>query len=525
MSFLKENNVSPSQIRVFAADDRVLPQLSNAGIPVDLYLDEIQVERLSKSKASVIAWLKTHLIGFLPHVNITSIIVGTSSSTSSTTQNQLPLLLHTMNYIHSVLTWFALEGQVKVSVSFSMPFLESLNKTQARDLHGILDFIRKSRSFAVIRTVINGELSMGDHFVRLMIGTARNASIALRYCDVPLVVTVGSSAVPSAVEVSEFSEKILRSIGNNTEAIGNVTGLFAEIPSVEESKRKELKIEEEQIFHSAHRELLDHGGMEQRSISKRTTLHDVIGSPASTLPINPTPTIITVPSTTNPVTVMPANPVTSPVTIPSTTPISIPPANPTNPPIIGPITNPVTTPVTTPTTPTVTNPVTTYPVAPPGNVPITTPTIPITNPVTPPATTGSSIIPGQTWCIARSGVLQNALQIALDYACGIGGADCSTIQPTGSCYNPNTLQNHASYAFNSYFQKNPVPSSCDFGGTATIVNTNPMSQIFYRYWFLCLPINIIITTVTIITDNIITITAGNSKVNFSEFVAVKLGFL
>nr|DAD41189.1 TPA_asm: hypothetical protein HUJ06_015512 [Nelumbo nucifera] len=36
-------------------------------------------------------------------------------------------------------------------------------------------------------------------------------------------------------------------------------------------------------------------------------------------------------------------------------------------------------------------------------------------------------------------------------ACGIRGVDCSAIQPTGSCYNSNALQNHASYAFyNSY---------------------------------------------------------------------------
>jgi len=47
------------------------------------------------------------------------------------------------------------------------------------------------------------------------------------------------------------------------------------------------------------------------------------------------------------------------------------------------------------------------------------------------------------------------------------------IQPGASCYFPNSIENHASYAFNSYFQRNPVPSSCDFGGSATLVNTDP----------------------------------------------------
>ena len=116
-----------------------------------------------------------------------------------------------------------------------------------------------------------------------------------------------------------------------------------------------------------------------------------------------------------------------------------------------------------------TNPVTTYP-APTGGVPVSTP---VTNPVPPPATTNAPAIPGQCWCVARTGALETSLQAALDYACGIGGVDCSQIQQGANCYNPNTLQNHASYAFNSYYQKNPAPTSCDFGGTGTIVNTNP----------------------------------------------------
>ncbi|KAJ1407265.1 X8 domain [Sesbania bispinosa] len=80
---------------------------------------------------------------------------------------------------------------------------------------------------------------------------------------------------------------------------------------------------------------------------------------------------------------------------------------------------------------------------------------------------------GATWCVARSGASYQALLANLNYACG-HGADCRPIQPGGICYNPNTIQNHASYAFDSYYQRqNKAPSACNFGGTATIAVTDP----------------------------------------------------
>ncbi|KAL5702990.1 hypothetical protein ACHQM5_028137 [Ranunculus cassubicifolius] len=77
------------------------------------------------------------------------------------------------------------------------------------------------------------------------------------------------------------------------------------------------------------------------------------------------------------------------------------------------------------------------------------------------------------WCVVRSSVSQQQLQTALDYACG-AGADCAPIQSNGLCYLPNTLESHAAYAFNSYYQRrNNAPGSCDFAGSATIATTNP----------------------------------------------------
>nr|XP_043612316.1 PLASMODESMATA CALLOSE-BINDING PROTEIN 3-like [Erigeron canadensis] len=78
-----------------------------------------------------------------------------------------------------------------------------------------------------------------------------------------------------------------------------------------------------------------------------------------------------------------------------------------------------------------------------------------------------------TWCVVRSDASREALQVALDYACG-AGADCAPIQQTGLCFLPNTIQAHASYAFNSYYMRTSMaPGACDFAGTATIAKTDP----------------------------------------------------
>uniref|UniRef100_A0ACD5T6U8 Uncharacterized protein n=1 Tax=Avena sativa TaxID=4498 RepID=A0ACD5T6U8_AVESA len=77
-----------------------------------------------------------------------------------------------------------------------------------------------------------------------------------------------------------------------------------------------------------------------------------------------------------------------------------------------------------------------------------------------------------SWCVASPSAGAAALQVALDYACG-QGTDCSPIQPGGSCRDPDTVRDHASYAFNSYYQRNPVQTSCDFAGAAILTSTDP----------------------------------------------------
>uniref|UniRef100_A0A0E0HWS3 X8 domain-containing protein n=1 Tax=Oryza nivara TaxID=4536 RepID=A0A0E0HWS3_ORYNI len=186
--------------------------------------------------------------------------------------------------------------------------------------------------------------------------------------------------------------------------------------------------------------------------SGKQTAHDDLNPEQATNPTmpitvpstNPAPIIITVPSTNPTITIPSLNPLPTPITAPSMVNPSTSPA---------PAAYPLPTPSTSPPSASLTNP-TSNPMTPAISMP---PPALTTTPPTAPGLSGQ-----QLWCVAKADSADIALQNALDYACGIGGADCLAIQPSGTCYYPNTLGAHASYAFNSYYQRSTATSSCDF---------------------------------------------------------------
>lgn len=87
---------------------------------------------------------------------------------------------------------------------------------------------------------------------------------------------------------------------------------------------------------------------------------------------------------------------------------------------------------------------------------------------------GGGAAPRELWCVAKNNADDAALQSALDWACGSGGADCRPIQNDGPCYDAADVARTASYAFNDYYVKNRnSDDSCSFSNTAAVTDLNP----------------------------------------------------
>ncbi|KAK4284161.1 hypothetical protein QN277_001030 [Acacia crassicarpa] len=80
---------------------------------------------------------------------------------------------------------------------------------------------------------------------------------------------------------------------------------------------------------------------------------------------------------------------------------------------------------------------------------------------------------GQKWCVPKPGASPQALQANIQYVCS-QGVDCKPIQAGGACFDPNNINQLATYAMNAYYQsKGRHDFDCYFSNSGLITSSNP----------------------------------------------------
>ncbi|EOA28699.1 hypothetical protein CARUB_v10024927mg [Capsella rubella] len=87
----------------------------------------------------------------------------------------------------------------------------------------------------------------------------------------------------------------------------------------------------------------------------------------------------------------------------------------------------------------------------------------------------SIILTFTLWCVDNPYAHFTRVIWNLKRACE-NGADCSPMEKGRRCQDLDYYRSRASYAFNDYYQKNPTPRNCDFGGAAVLTIQDPSTS-------------------------------------------------
>lgn len=373
---------------------------SDNGVPMAVQVEAEYLKNVSDSVLMAESWLRNFVLPHYPRTNISTIIVGHSVLCNSVEEDKLGLILPSIKNIHSSLTRWGLEREIKVAASFSSNCLSEEAETHIKPLLNLLQ-------------------EMGS----------------------PYVVNPPPNFGKWSDETSSLVKSHLESMKNM-----GVSGLKT-VNVVVGSSRKHKP--------------------SGRKLSFIDIIRNIVPFPPRPTPIAP---YVSPPRSSDPAFAA-GSPLPPLVGTVSPTPLSLPSlpptaANPTNPPFL-----PHLAPMANPSSP-------------PFGLHL---------PPCDPSNGGGSVgapvagVHNGLWCVAKPTVPAETLQEAIDYACGEGGADCEAISHGGSCYFPDTVVAHASYAFNSYWQRTKKHGgTCGFGGTAMLINSDPSKTSFYHYLDLCL---------------------------------------
>ncbi|KAL9689388.1 hypothetical protein QQ045_009773 [Rhodiola kirilowii] len=390
--------------------EEALEKMYSYEAPVAVPLTGMDLVEVSSSVLKAEDWLKAQVRALYPATRITTIVVGHTVLCNKDQAHRFHLVLPSLKNMFWCLKHTGLEKEIKLSASFSSSCLSPGSDTYREDL---------------VESVIKPVLT----FLH-----ATNSTYSIHP-----------------------DPKVLPLVSSHNEFMRKMGFLSMQMISIINTGAKVEEPTSRKLFSVLESKFVKPYPARPTPLPEISPIHSSIGfSSPAIVPKLPSPSA----------------PILSPLA-----PHSLPPASPPfsnlDPPQDPPFTEPPSTPSPSPSPSAPVfnyNPPQVQPFLGPISPPIFGHTMPPCGPALPKPPKESSGL----WCVAKPSVPAEKLQVGMDYACGAGGADCEEIRPYGSCFYPDTVIAHASYAFNSYWQKHKkLGGSCSFGGTAMLINADP----------------------------------------------------
>lgn len=468
-------------VKVYNADPATLQAFANSNIKVVVGVANDEIPLLASSVTGAQAWVQTNIAAYMPATLISTIVVGNEIFTVAPEMSSQ--LVPAMINIHTALVNLKLDTQVKVTTPHTLgilfksyppssgTFLGNLT-TPIKDL---LAFLSQSNAPLMIncypyfayrsdpRNVSLNyvlflpdagvtDLNTGLHYNNMLdaqLDAVYSAMERLGYHTIPIVIS--ETGWPSGGDPTELAVGVANARTYNVNLIHHIAA------NLGTPLRPGTSVDA--YLFALFNENLKPGPGSERNFGlfnpDQTEVYNVgLTSYPGNYPPSSTPSPTALP--------MPYPPVVSPS----------PPAVVAYPPPMVVYSPPPPAYQVPPYSPVVTYPPPAISPASPPPSPVVTPT-----PPGPPYYAPAQTQPvGKTWCVAKAGAPMQDVINALNYACG--EADCSQVQSNGACFNPNTLYSHASYAFNSYYQKMGRNYwNCYFGNTGVITITDPSKSL------------------------------------------------
>jgi exo-beta-1,3-glucanase (GH17 family) len=442
-------------VKIYNTDPAIMQAFANTGIKLIVGVGTESIPLLASSPAGAQAWVATNVAAYMPATAISAIAVGNEvlMTQSSFASQLVPAMIN----VHTALVSLKLDGQVKVGTPHNLQVLQKSFPPSAgtfrtnitNEVKALLAFLSStggpimvnfypyfayrddpknvSLNYALFQQPDAGvtDPNTGLHYTNMLdaqLDSVYSAMERLGYHNIPILIS--ETGWPSGGDAAELA------VGPSNAQIYN-RNLMKYITAGAGTPLRPGTSVDAYIF-ALFNENMKPGLGSERNFGlfnpDKTAVYNLGlltgAAPAPYLsPVSPPPPIVT------------PSPVYSPPMVVTPPPVYSPPVVVTPSPVYS---------------------------SPPPSSPVTTPV---------PVQSGNT---GKTWCVAKAGANTQDTTNALNFACGEGGADCTGIQASGPCYNPNTLLSHASYAFNAYYQKTGRNYwNCYFGGTGVITITDP----------------------------------------------------